>query len=233
MGLSSEFSAGAQSACAEIHCNSAGKNGTPGRIEFGGRNPDLMLSELNTTEQGVRDMGLLKDLKRFQPHEALAYAIVLLSPPLVGLAGVSCFLAEAVGSSAYKWILLSAVGTNVLVELAFVAIALAAMYDEIAITLRARAAMLSGSAFYLASSVVGLACAWPDKSAAAFGICLAIGWLILGITIKSDTNALESELEVWRRHETPSCRSSHFYWTRREEIFEALRPVDWNTPPSV
>ena len=173
----------------------------------------------------------LSDLKKFKPNEILAYVIVGLSPIILGLVGAIILAPQLVGTFDYKRIIAISVALPIAAELAFVGIALGAMYDEIDMAIRARAAMLSGASFFFISGLVGLACAWLSNQVQAMGICLLIGWLVLGIAVRKDTVDLEAELDAWRAGKKPPKRSSHFYWTRREEIFKSLRPVDWESRP--
>jgi hypothetical protein len=173
----------------------------------------------------------LSDLRKFKPHEILAYVIVGLSPLIVGILGSLLLYPNVVNAYDYQKLILVAVVLPVVIELAFIGIALAAMYDEVEIALRARAAMLSGAVSFFVSGIIGLWSAWFSGQKTAVLACWAIGWLILGFAVRRQTIDLEAELEEWRAGRKPKKRSSHFYWTRREEIFKSLNPVDWESPP--
>jgi hypothetical protein len=105
---------------------------------------------------------------------------------------------------------------------AFVALQVMAMHDELAFAFRIRVAARTATPLFLLSAVVGRFCVTQD-SPAGYWVSIVVGWLLLGLHTAKDTKALEKDRETADGRSKPRAEwSDHYYWTRRNEVVSAF-----------
>jgi len=110
---------------------------------------------------------------------------------------------------------------------------LAAMSSELTFEFRTATVVRTGTIFYFVVSLVAYLCAALDNALWYWPINV-VGVTLLGMTTRFQTKCLEEELEYRRglRKGSSSVRSELFYWIRRDDVFDALQVIDFDSEPT-